>query len=98
MGGGRIRELEYRYNGTALAIVRDPNNAMDIGEWSICGGGQLEGLYCTCIHVSVGGGLSQNAISANLKIEFAISMPSSKIMFWKRALYKSEHINTHIHM
>ena len=28
------------------AIVLDPNEAIDIGEWSTCGGGRLERFYC----------------------------------------------------
>ena len=31
----------------AWAIVWDPKKAIDIGEWSICGGGWLERFYCT---------------------------------------------------
>ena len=41
-GGGRFRELEYHYNGIVWVIVWDPNKAIGIGEFSICGGGQLE--------------------------------------------------------
>ena len=33
---------------SAWAIVWDRNKGIDIGEWSICGGGLLERLYCTC--------------------------------------------------
>ena len=29
------------------AIVWDTNKAIDIWEWSICGGGELETFYCT---------------------------------------------------
>ena len=31
---------------SAWAIVWDRNKAIDIGEWSICGGGQLERFDC----------------------------------------------------
>ena len=31
-GGIWFRELEYRYNSIAQAIVRDPNKAIDIRE------------------------------------------------------------------
>ena len=41
-----FKELQYRYNGFVWAIVWDPNKAIDIGEWLICGGGQLERYYC----------------------------------------------------
>ena len=42
-----FRELEYCYNGTVWAIVCDPNIVLDISEWSIRGGGQLERFDCT---------------------------------------------------
>ena len=47
-----------------------------------------------------GRGLYQNAISANLKTEVAMPMPmpSSEIIFWKRALNKHVHIYTHIYI
>ena len=32
-------------------IIWDPNKAIDVGEWSICGGGQLERFYCIYIYV-----------------------------------------------
>ena len=32
-------------------IVWDPNETIDIGEWSICGGGQLDRFYCVYIWV-----------------------------------------------
>ena len=41
-GDGEFRELEYRYNDIVLAFVWDPNKAIDIVEWAICGGGRLE--------------------------------------------------------
>ena len=34
------------------AIVWDRNNATDIGEWSMWGGGRLERFYCICIYIS----------------------------------------------
>ena len=40
----------------------------------------------------------QNTISANPKIEFAMPMPSSKIMFWKTALHKYAHIYAYIYI
>ena len=42
--GGWFKELKYRYSG----IVLDPNKAIGIGQWSVCGGGWLERFYCTC--------------------------------------------------
>ena len=44
---GRFRELEYHYNGIVRVIVWDSNKAIDIGEWSIPGGGRLERFYCS---------------------------------------------------
>ena len=41
-GGDRFRELEYHYDVIVWVMVQDPNNAIDIGEWSICGSGRLE--------------------------------------------------------
>ena len=38
-------ELEYRYNDIVWTIYWDTNKAIDIGEWSTCGGGQLGGFY-----------------------------------------------------
>ena len=38
-------ELEYHYNDITWAIVWDQNKAIDVGEWSICGGGWLERFY-----------------------------------------------------
>ena len=35
-------ELEYHYKGIAWVIVWDSNAAIDIEEWSICGGGRLD--------------------------------------------------------
>ena len=32
------------------AIVWEPNKAIDIEKWIICGGGPLESIYCTYIH------------------------------------------------
>ena len=37
-------------------IIWDPNNTIDIGEWSICGGGQIESFYCVLyiyIHIYI---------------------------------------------
>ena len=42
-----LGSFEYHYNGIVWVIVWDPNKASAIGEWSICGGGQLERFYCT---------------------------------------------------
>ena len=39
--------LEYRYNGIEWAIGWDPNKVINIREWSVCGGGQLERFYHT---------------------------------------------------
>ena len=39
-----------------------------------------------------------NTISTNPKIEFALPMPNSEIMFWKRTLHKYTHIYTIVHM
>ena len=43
--GHCIWSLEYRYNGY-LVIIWGPNKAINIKQWSICGGGQLERFYC----------------------------------------------------
>ena len=32
-------------------VVWDPDKAIDIGEWSICGGGRLERIYCKYIYI-----------------------------------------------
>ena len=42
----RVSEFKYCYNG----IGWDPNNAIDIGEWSIYGCGWLERFYCIYIY------------------------------------------------
>ena len=42
-----FKGLEYHYNGIAWVIIWDPNIVIVIGEWSICGGVQLERFYCT---------------------------------------------------
>ena len=34
-GSARIRELEYRYNGIAWAIMCDPNKVIDLWKWLI---------------------------------------------------------------
>ena len=44
-GGGSIRERETCYNGIEWAILLDCYKVIDIGEWSICGGGRLERFY-----------------------------------------------------
>ena len=44
---GRLRELEYCYNGIAWAIIWDPNKTINIEEWWICGGGWLKRFYCS---------------------------------------------------
>ena len=55
--GGWFRGLECWNNGMYWAIVWDPNKVVDIGEWSICGGGWLERFYflymCVCVCVCV---------------------------------------------
>ena len=43
-GDGRFTALEYHHNGIVSAIVWEPNNVSDIGEWSICGGDRLHCL------------------------------------------------------
>ena len=43
---GRFWEMEYQYNASVWAIARNLNKAIDIGEWSVCGGGRVEKLYC----------------------------------------------------
>ena len=45
-GSGRFMELDYCYNGIVWVIIWDPNQATDIGEWAICGGGRLERISC----------------------------------------------------
>ena len=42
--------------------------------------------------------LFQNALSTNPRIDFAMPMPSSEIMFWKRAFHKYVHIYAYVHM
>ena len=42
--------------------------------------------------------LFRNTLSANPKIDVAMSMPSSKILFWKRAFHKYVHIYAYICM
>ena len=37
-------ELEYHYNGIAWVIIWDEQSPINIGDWSICSGGQLEVL------------------------------------------------------
>ena len=39
-------ELEYPYSGIIWMVIWDPNKAIDIGEWSICGGGRLQRFCC----------------------------------------------------
>ena len=34
-------------------IVWDPNKAIDIGEWSACGGGWLERFYCIATDIGI---------------------------------------------
>ena len=46
-------ETEYRYNGLARVIIWNPNEVIDIEEWSICGGGWLERLYCVYSYVHI---------------------------------------------
>ena len=43
-------ELEYRYKGIVWATSWDPNEMIDIGEWSICGGSRLKKFYCIYIY------------------------------------------------
>ena len=38
--GGRLMELELQW------VIWDPNKAINIGEWSICGRGWLQRFYC----------------------------------------------------
>ena len=49
-------------------------------------------VHINCIYINIWRVLFQNAISTDPKIEFAMSMPHSGIMFDKRALHKYEHI------
>ena len=53
---GPFRQLEYHYNGIMWVIVLDRNKAIDTGEWSICGGGQLERFL---LYICGGGELAQ---------------------------------------
>ena len=54
-------ELEYRYNSIAWVIFWDPNKAINVGEWPICGGGRVERFYyievCSQLRVVVEAGL-----------------------------------------
>ena len=38
-GGGRYSKLKYYLNNILWAIVWDPNKVIDLGDWSISGGG-----------------------------------------------------------
>ena len=42
--------------------------------------------------------LFQNALSANPKVDVAMPMPSSEIIFWKRTLHTYVHTYAYIHM
>ena len=46
-------ELEYRYSDIGCTIDWDPSKAIDIREWWIYGGGELERIYCIYICVCV---------------------------------------------
>ena len=37
------------YNVNVWVIAWDPNEAIDIGDRSICGGGRLKRFYSTCM-------------------------------------------------
>ena len=49
----QFRELKCCYSDIAWAIVWQSNKAIDIGEWSICGGGRFERFHCILIHGSL---------------------------------------------
>ena len=51
-GGGWFRELDNCYNNIVWAIVWDPNKAIDIGEWLICGGSWLKRFYCINLSIT----------------------------------------------
>ena len=51
---GRFREVVAlaRYN----IVVGDnlvPKKVIDIGEWSICGGGRIERFHCVYMHICI---------------------------------------------
>ena len=43
-GSGMLRKLGYWYSGIVWMMIWDPNKWIDIRDWSICAGGQLERL------------------------------------------------------
>ena len=68
----------------------DPNKAIDIRMWSICGGGRLERFYCmyTCIYICTYL-LRIRALFQSMISELGIG-PANSILglaFWKRALH-----------
>ena len=46
-----LRELTYRCKGIVWVLVWDPNKAIDIGEWSICGGDRLKRRYSIYMYI-----------------------------------------------
>ena len=43
----------WTWSGPYRGVVWDRNKTIDIGEWSICGGGWLEMFYCIYIYMCV---------------------------------------------
>ena len=49
-----LGRLEYCYNGIIVwVMVWEPNKAIVLGEYSICGGGQLERFYSIQIYMHI---------------------------------------------
>ena len=65
------------------------------GEVSNPGCWLFRGYYTVFIYEEL---FFQNALSTNPKIEVAMEIPSSVIMFWTKALHKYVHICTYIRM
>ena len=50
LGRWSILGYGYCYHSIVWVVVWDSNKVIDIGEWSICGGGRLERFYCMFTH------------------------------------------------
>ena len=43
--------MELEYHCYDVISFEDPNEAIDVGEWAICGVGRLERIYSVCFMV-----------------------------------------------
>ena len=43
-------ELEYCYNGIVWTVIWDPNKAINIEKWLVCGDGRLVRFYYTYVN------------------------------------------------